>query len=135
MTKKFESVPAKYIPIDRTEEEVLEVSSIIVLNGTNKEKGEALQKHVQSKPYTNQISNESDLKVCYQHGFRPYGQELTWDNTLDLLKKKTSICMTININTKPSYKIELNDNENKYMTSLIGSLNQYHEKQLRRRYN
>ncbi|HDR8330637.1 TPA: hypothetical protein QC181_005641 [Bacillus cereus] len=136
MIKNFEAVPNTHFPIDRLskEDSPLYVSSIISLHGTDKEKAAALNENVQSGPFVNQISNESELKVCYAHGFRPYGQNLSWENTRNLLKEQgSSICMTINIDTKPSSEIKLGDDVSDYHKNLINKLNKYHEKQMSRR--
>ncbi|MDF9530616.1 hypothetical protein [Bacillus cereus] len=95
MTANLEYNLTIYWPMDRDEE--VEVYGISNFRGTEKEMIQLLNQHVGEKPFVNQVWNLTEMRACYKVGFRPYGEQMSYQQTVEFMKKKGSICMTINI--------------------------------------
>ncbi|RGP43371.1 hypothetical protein BTW32_29865 [Bacillus thuringiensis] len=67
------------------------------LRGTEKEMIKLLNDRILGRRFVNQVSNLKEMRACYKVGFRPYGENLSFQKVVALLKEKGSICMTINI--------------------------------------
>ena len=91
----LEYIFTTYWPKDRDEE--VEVYGVSIFHGTEKEMIELLNQHVSEKPFVNQVSNLTEMRACFKVGFRPYGEEMSYQKAVELLKQEKSICMTINV--------------------------------------
>ncbi|GAB6457963.1 hypothetical protein bcgnr5390_61450 [Bacillus luti] len=128
-TVTFEFGGTFYTPIDRGYGEALFVKMILELNGPEAEVLKEMESKIGEQPFVNKVFDEAELKICYNYGFRPYGQEFSWELTQRLLQEQGSIFMTCNIHVKQSYIIELTD-ENIGIASLLSTLNKYHAIQM-----
>lgn len=106
MRVTFSYIPTSYWPIDKTEEEQIDVFGVVELTGTISGMKQELQYQIKGRPFVDQVSNMKECKACYQAGFRPFGQQFSWEQTELLLQRLGSICMTIHIPIKPSYLIQ-----------------------------
>ncbi|PEN08610.1 hypothetical protein [Bacillus pseudomycoides] len=95
MTANLEYLSTTYWPKGGDEE--VEVYGVSIFNGTEKEMIELLNQQVCGRPFVNQVSNLTEMRACFKVGFRPYGEEMSYQKAVELLKQKTSICMTINV--------------------------------------
>lgn len=95
MTANLEYDLTTYWPMNRDEE--ITVNAISNFRGTEKEMIQLLNQHVGNKPFVNQVWNLTEMRACYKVGFRPYGEQMTYQQAATFMKEKGSICMTINI--------------------------------------
>lgn len=95
MTANLEYDLTTYWPMDRDEE--VEVYGISNFRGTEKEMIQLLNQHVGEKRFVNQVWNLTEMRACYKVGFRPYGEQMTYQQAAKFMEEKGSICMTINI--------------------------------------
>ncbi|MCI0767242.1 MULTISPECIES: hypothetical protein [Bacillus] len=91
----IEYVFTDYCPKEQDKE--IEVCGIVILQGTEIEMINLLNENICDRPFVNQVSNLTEMRACYKVGFRPYGQSMTYQQAVQLLHSRGSICMTINI--------------------------------------